>query len=459
MCRTRRRRGSAEARAGRGRPPADARPRIAGTGPAERPFAVGGRLPYALVIGADQVLAQGGDLLDKPGDPAVARTAAQRLRGRQHRLHTAAALAQGGRIVWSHAEIATLTMRTFSPAFLGGYLAKAGPAVCARRRLRDRGPRHPAPRARRRRPFHHRRPAAAALAGGAQGSWSGRVMSIRRPIHPAIPCIGSRSRAARPPLPLVGRGRGWGDATRSSFRGWAAVGRAQAAGVPPAGSPHPYPLPIEGRGRVCGGAVLCLPVGLEARSVSVYLVPDRTVVFGAPARARGRHDPGVRHRLAGGAFALADDPRLLAEDATASTATMSGRPSSPEAVRGLPAGIASSGYAGCNVTLPPQGGGLSLRRKTAPRRRGPSARRTRSGSRATRSSATTPTAPGFMSNLRRPRRPILALPGARVAVLGAGGAARGVVVRPARGRRRRDPSSSTARGVALMRWRPISAPR
>jgi len=82
--------------------------------------------PGAFVIGADQVLALGDELFDKPGDLAAARVQLERLRGKAHRLHTAAALAQGGHIVWTRVETAMLTMRFFSAEFLDWYLAEAG---------------------------------------------------------------------------------------------------------------------------------------------------------------------------------------------------------------------------------------------------------------------------------------------------------------------------------------------
>jgi nucleoside triphosphate pyrophosphatase len=92
--------------------------------------AVAGRHPGALVIGADQVLALGDELFNKPGSLAEARTQLERLRGRTHRLHTAAALAHDGKIVWTRVGEATLTMRGFSAEFLDGYLARCGDAVC-----------------------------------------------------------------------------------------------------------------------------------------------------------------------------------------------------------------------------------------------------------------------------------------------------------------------------------------
>jgi septum formation protein len=84
------------------------------------------RLPEALVIGADQVLALDDELFDKPHDAAEAREQLLRLRGRAHRLLTSAALAQAGRTVWQCVDSATLTMRAFSPDFVDHYLELVG---------------------------------------------------------------------------------------------------------------------------------------------------------------------------------------------------------------------------------------------------------------------------------------------------------------------------------------------
>lgn len=86
--------------------------------------------PVSPVIGADQVLALGDEALDKPGDLVTARAQLDRLRGRTHRLFSAVALAQEGKVVWSMVDSATLTMRNFSDAFLDAYLAEAGPGLC-----------------------------------------------------------------------------------------------------------------------------------------------------------------------------------------------------------------------------------------------------------------------------------------------------------------------------------------
>jgi len=71
----------------------------------------------------------GGELLSKCADLAAARALLQRLRGRQHRLISALALAEAGKVVWTHSEAASLTMRAFSDAFLDAYLSAEGSAV------------------------------------------------------------------------------------------------------------------------------------------------------------------------------------------------------------------------------------------------------------------------------------------------------------------------------------------
>jgi septum formation protein len=86
---------------------------------------VSARFPGALVIGADQALSLNGKILDKPKDPDAVCDTLFALRGKTHQLHSAVALAEGG----TYIETAHLTMRPFSPQFLGRYLAAAGPQV------------------------------------------------------------------------------------------------------------------------------------------------------------------------------------------------------------------------------------------------------------------------------------------------------------------------------------------
>ncbi|MDB5362420.1 MAG: septum formation protein Maf [Rhodospirillales bacterium] len=87
------------------------------------------RRPGALVIGADQMLDCNGVWFDKPADEAHARAHLQALRGKTHRLVTAAVVARNGQRIWHTIDTARLTMRPFSDAFLDDYLHWVGPAV------------------------------------------------------------------------------------------------------------------------------------------------------------------------------------------------------------------------------------------------------------------------------------------------------------------------------------------
>jgi septum formation protein len=90
---------------------------------------VSGKITASLVIGADQVLALDGELLNKAPSIEAARAALGRLRGRTHELHSAVAFAQKGKVTWAHVATARLTMRDFSDAFLDDYLTRAGDRV------------------------------------------------------------------------------------------------------------------------------------------------------------------------------------------------------------------------------------------------------------------------------------------------------------------------------------------
>ncbi len=83
----------------------------------------------SLVIGGDQVLALGTELLTKAKDEAAARGTLKKLRGKTHELHSAVALAVDGRVLWTHTDTARLKMRDFSDAFLDEYLTRAGDRI------------------------------------------------------------------------------------------------------------------------------------------------------------------------------------------------------------------------------------------------------------------------------------------------------------------------------------------
>lgn len=83
----------------------------------------------AWVLGADQTLSFDGGLVSKAPtlDEARARLAA--MRGRSHQLHSGAALARNGQVVWSGVDTVEMKVRDFSDAFLDAYLAAEGEAL------------------------------------------------------------------------------------------------------------------------------------------------------------------------------------------------------------------------------------------------------------------------------------------------------------------------------------------
>jgi len=80
------------------------------------------------VIGGDQVLAIGNEILQKPRSQEEARQQLQKLRGRTHELHTAAVVLSKSHAA-SFVDIATLKVRDFSERFLDCYLEMSGEGV------------------------------------------------------------------------------------------------------------------------------------------------------------------------------------------------------------------------------------------------------------------------------------------------------------------------------------------
>lgn len=89
------------------------------------------RHPDVMVIGADQMLVCGDVWFDKPVDRDHARGHLQALRGRSHRLIASVVVVQNEARQWHHSGAVSLTMRSFSDAFLDDYLARAGDTVLA----------------------------------------------------------------------------------------------------------------------------------------------------------------------------------------------------------------------------------------------------------------------------------------------------------------------------------------
>ena len=94
-------------------------------------LAVSRRDPDAWVLGADQVLAFDGGLVSKAGSLDEARTRLGAMRGRSHQLHSGAALAHDGAVVWSGVDTVEMRVRPFSDAFLDAYLAAEGEELLA----------------------------------------------------------------------------------------------------------------------------------------------------------------------------------------------------------------------------------------------------------------------------------------------------------------------------------------
>lgn len=85
-----------------------------------------GRVDARYVIAADQVLSFDGSIFEKPADQDEARAHLLALAGNRHTLHSAVVLTEDGDVVWAHVDAARVTMRAFSPAFVGKYMADVG---------------------------------------------------------------------------------------------------------------------------------------------------------------------------------------------------------------------------------------------------------------------------------------------------------------------------------------------
>lgn len=92
-------------------------------------LAVSRRDEAAWVLGADQTLAFDGGLVSKARSMEEARARLTAMRGRKHALHSGAALAHRGQVVWSGADTAVMRVRNFSDDFLDAYLAAEGEAL------------------------------------------------------------------------------------------------------------------------------------------------------------------------------------------------------------------------------------------------------------------------------------------------------------------------------------------
>ncbi|MGJ4941025.1 Maf family protein [Bradyrhizobium sp. HKCCYLS1011] len=81
------------------------------------------------VVGADQTLALGDRMFNKPAGRDQAAQQLLALAGRTHALHSAVVVARDGEVVFSHVAVAWMSMRPLSEADVSAYLEEAGAAV------------------------------------------------------------------------------------------------------------------------------------------------------------------------------------------------------------------------------------------------------------------------------------------------------------------------------------------
>jgi len=95
----------------------------------EKARAVEAPVQGQFVLGVDQTLALGRARFTKPADMETAREQLRALSGRTHEICSAIGVAKDGRVIFTHCEVARMTMRSLSERFLDAYLETAGSAV------------------------------------------------------------------------------------------------------------------------------------------------------------------------------------------------------------------------------------------------------------------------------------------------------------------------------------------
>lgn len=103
--------------------------RIASGLAAQKAVWVSRRHPGKIVLGGDSVIAFEGEMPGKCATLDQAKALLGRLKGCEHLLVSAAALARDGALLWTHASPCRMAMRDFSPQFLDDYLTAEGPAI------------------------------------------------------------------------------------------------------------------------------------------------------------------------------------------------------------------------------------------------------------------------------------------------------------------------------------------
>ena len=92
----------------------------------EKALKIAGEIPDAVVIGSDTIVVLDGVVLGKPTDDADAARILKLLSGRTHTVHTAVAIARGGRVV-AAVESVEVTFRPLSDVQIASYIATREP--------------------------------------------------------------------------------------------------------------------------------------------------------------------------------------------------------------------------------------------------------------------------------------------------------------------------------------------
>ena len=85
---------------------------------------VSAKHPGALVIGCDQVLAFGKNVLSKPTSPEEAMSQLRMLRGQKHQLYSAAVIYLDSKPLWRHVGVVRLFMHDVSDIYLQDYVTR-----------------------------------------------------------------------------------------------------------------------------------------------------------------------------------------------------------------------------------------------------------------------------------------------------------------------------------------------
>lgn len=92
-------------------------------------LAVAPQVPGRLVLGSDSLVEVDGRRFDKPESREQAADHLRFFSGKVMQLHSAAALVRDGTVLWCHAALARLTVRSLSDRFITSYLGHEWPAV------------------------------------------------------------------------------------------------------------------------------------------------------------------------------------------------------------------------------------------------------------------------------------------------------------------------------------------